>query len=166
MYWQIAQQPSNVSKFDITKFYFYWQTGSKGVKSCGSSLCVDVESDIFQPIGIVFKDSIRPDIVLFDASTVAMLEWTIFHETNLLQSRSYKMNKYLNFSHHLNSQFSKHTLKLFTVEVSVVGFMSNLAEFCTFAKLPSLPAQNKISIINSVIRNSFNIYCRQNSKEQ
>ena len=138
----------------------------QGVKSRGSSLCVDVESDIFQPIGIVFKDSIRPDIVLFDASTVAVLELTICHETNLLQSRSYKMNKYSNFSHHLNSQFSKHTLKLFTVEVSVVGFMSNLAEFCTFAKLPSLPAQNKISIINSVIRNSFNIYCRRNSKEQ
>ena len=41
----------------------------QGVKSRGSSLCVDVESEIFQPIGIVFKDSIRPDIVLFDAST-------------------------------------------------------------------------------------------------
>ena len=75
------------------------------------------------------------------------------------------MNKYSNFSHHINSQFSKHTLKLFTVEVSVVGFMSNLTEFCTFAKLPSLPAQHKINIINSVIRNSFNIYCRRNSKE-
>ena len=33
-----------------------------------------------------------------------------------------KMNKYSNFSHHLNSQFSKHTLELFTVEVSVVRF--------------------------------------------
>ena len=92
----------------------------QGVKSRGSSLCVDVESEIFQPIGIVFKDSItyrvlstiRPDIVLFDASTVAVLELTICHETNLLQSRSYKMNKYSNFSHHLNPQFSKHTLKL------------------------------------------------------
>ena len=31
----------------------------QGVKSHGSSLCVDVESDIFQPIGIVFEDSIR-----------------------------------------------------------------------------------------------------------
>ena len=42
----------------------------------------------------------------------------------LSKSRSYKMNKYANYNHHLNSQFKMHRIKLFTVEVSVLGFIS------------------------------------------
>ena len=136
-----------------------------GARPEGSTLCVDIDSNIFQPIDKVFQDTIRPDIVLFDASTVAILELTICHESNLSKSRSYKMNKYANYNHHLNSQFKMHRIKLFTVEVSVLGFISNLAEFCAFSGLPVIPPHIKMNIINTVIRNSFNIYCRRNSKE-
>ena len=137
-----------------------------GVKSQSSTLCVDIDSNIFQPIDKVFQYTIRPDLVLFDASTVAILELTICHESNLLKSRSFKMNKYTNYKQHLNPKFEKHLVNLYTVEISVLGFISDLTDFCNFANLPAFPPQIKISIINSVIRNSFNIYCRRNSKEQ
>ena len=138
----------------------------QGVKSQDSTLCVDIDSDIFNPINRVFQYTIRPDLVLFDASTVAVLELTICHESNLMSSRSYKMNKYANYNQHLNPQFNKHLIKLFTIEVSVLGFISDMTDFCNFSSLPLFPCHIKSNIINSVIKNSFNIYCRRNSKEQ
>ena len=138
----------------------------QGVKSQDSTLCVDIDSDIFNPIDRVFQYTIRPDLVLFDASTVAVLELTICHESNLMSARSYKMNKYANYNQHLNSQFNKHLIKLFTIEVSVLGFISDMTDFCNFSSLPLFPCHIKSNIINSVIKNSFNIYCRRNSKEQ
>ena len=137
-----------------------------GVKSQSSTLCVDIDSNIFQPIDKVFQHTIRPDLVLYDASRVAILELTICHESNLLKSRSFKINKYTNYKQHLNPKFVKHLVNLYTVEISVLGFISDLTDFCKFANLPAFPPQIKINIINSVIRNSFNIFCRRNSKEQ
>ena len=135
------------------------------VKSQGSTLCVDIDSNIFQPIDQVFQYTIRPDLVLYNAPTVAVLELTICHESNLVKSRSYKMNKNTNYKQHLNSQFNKHLIQLFTIEVSVLGFISDMTDFCAFSNLPVFSSQIKSNIINTVIKNSFNIYCRRNSKE-
>ena len=138
-----------------------------GVKSSCSTLCVDVDdSTAFRSIDTVFQSTIRPDLVLFDDSKVAVLELTICHESNLLKSRSYKLNKYSDFKLYLNPEFNTHKIELFSIEISVLGFISNITDFCCFAKIPDLPNHIKSKIINSVITNSFNIYCRRNSKEE
>ena len=119
----------------------------------------------FSPSIKYFRTRSGPILYYLMHPTVAILELTICHESNLSKSRSYKMNKYANYNHHLNSQFKMHRIKLFTVEVSVLGFISNLAEFCAFSGLPVIPPHIKMNIINTVIRNSFNIYCRRNRKK-
>ena len=139
----------------------------QGLKSNDSTLCVDIDgATAFQPIDQVFQSVIRPDLVLFDASKVAVLELTICHESNILKSRSYKLNKYSEIKSHLNPKFFSHNIQLYTAEISVLGFISNLSDFCNFTKLPNLPNQIKTNIIKTVITNSFNIYCRRNTKNQ
>ena len=50
----------------------------QGTKPSDSTLCVDIDgATAFQPIEQVFLSVIRPDLVLFDASRVAVLELTI-----------------------------------------------------------------------------------------
>ena len=138
----------------------------QGMKSNDSTLCVDVDGETsFQPIDQVFQSEIRPDLVLFDASKVAVLELTICHESNILKSRSYKVNKYSEIKSHLNPKFLSHNIQ-YTAEISVLGFISNLSDFCNFTKLSNLPNQIKANIIKTVITNSFNIYCRRNTKDQ
>ena len=135
--------------------------------SVDSGLCVDVDgSPVFQTIDRVFQSTIRPDLVIFDAVKVAVLELTICHESNILKSKSYKINKYSDYKLYLNSEFRNHKFELFTLEISVLGFISDLSDFCCFTKLPNLPKHIKSNIINTVITNSFNIYCRRNSKAQ
>ena len=137
------------------------------VKSSCSTLCVDLDgSTTFQSIGTVFQSEKRPDLVLFDELKGAVLELTICHESRILKSKSYKMQKYSDINSYLNPQFYNHNIKLFSVEISVLGFISDLTEFCHFTNIPDLPNHIKINIINSVISNSYNIYCLKNSKEQ
>ena len=74
--------------------------------STDSILCVDIDgSTVFQAIDKVFQSTIRPDLVIFDASNVAVLELTICHESNILKSRSYTINKYSDYKLYLNSEF-------------------------------------------------------------
>ena len=117
------------------------------VKSSCSTLCVDVDgSTTFRSIDTVFQPAIRPDLVLFDDSKVAVLELTICHESNLLKSRSYKLNKYSDFKLYLNPEFKKHKTELFSIEISVLGFISNITDFCCFTKIPDLPTVSKVKL--------------------
>ena len=67
---------------------------------------------------------------------------------------------------HLRPKYKKHRLQVFTIEISVLGFISNLNDFCTFFKIPNMPISLKTEIIKTVIVNiysSYNIYCKRNS---
>ena len=96
---------------------------------------MDVDgSTVFQAIDNDFQSTIRPDLVIFDASKVAVLELTICHESNILKSRSYKINKYSDCKLYLNSEFRNHKIELFTLEVSVLASF----QIClTFVASPS-----------------------------
>ena len=65
-------------------------------------------------------------------------------------------NKYVNISQNLTPKFSICAVELYTMEVSVLGFQSDLSEFCTAARLPVLPEYIKISKV--AINSSYNIY--------
>ena len=73
------------------------------------------------------------------------------------------MNKYKDINLHLQPKYKKHRLQVFTIEISVLGFISNLNDFCTFFKIPNMPISIETEIIKTVIVNSYNIYCKRNS---
>ena len=49
-------------------------------------------------------------------SELFVLELTAFHESNLMPSKTYKLNKYKNLSHHLNNKYKHYNIRLFTLE--------------------------------------------------
>ena len=145
---------------NILKLLADWIYSSK---PSASSLFGDLQDSSLDPIDCVFLPSVRPDLILLDDSKIAVLELTICHEKNILKSRSFKMNKYKDIKLHLQPKYKKHRLQVFTIEISVLGFISNLNEFCTFFKIPNMPISIKTEIIKTVIVNSYNIYCKRNS---
>jgi hypothetical protein len=69
-----------------------------------------------------------------------------------------KVEKYKNLNLHLNPQFSNFEVKIVTVEVSVLGFISDLTPLLKLLKLKKLPVSllNNISLI--AINHSKDIY--------
>src|SRR6218665_847716 len=95
-------------------------------------------------------------------STVSVLELTVCHETNSITSRQYKLAKYSQLGQKLVNSHSSKTLEYFTLEVTTIGFMSDINEFLISANLPNLPHDIAIYIIKKTILQSQDIYCRRN----
>src|SRR6218665_731433 len=124
---------------------------------------VDITSEKFHPVGVIFKASARPDTVIRHDSELFVLELTVCHESNLLPSKAYKLNKYKNLSHHLNNEYKHYTICLFTLEVSTLGFVSDTDEFKAALGLSKLPNNIIQDIIRQVLFISFTIYCDRNT---
>src|SRR6218665_266303 len=80
-----------------------------------------------------------------------VLELTVCHESNLMPSKTYKLNKYKNLNHYLNRPNEyKHynNIRLFTLEVSTLGFVSDTDEFTAALGLSKLPN----NVIQTIIR--------------
>ena len=133
-------------------------------KSENQKLFADLSQTTCGEIRDVFQTCLRPDLVLFD-DRLLVLELSVCHETNLLKTRSYKQSKYVNISDHLTSEFSNYDVKLFTIEVSVFGFISEINDFCFDTKLPVLPNNIKIEISEAAINNSYSIYRLRNCRD-
>jgi len=56
---------------------------------------------------------------------IHLLELTICHETNFESAKIRKTEKYRNIRANLNAEFSQNSVKIFTIEVSVFGFVSD-----------------------------------------
>src|SRR6218665_4226602 len=112
-------------------------------------------------MGELFEPSVRPDLAVMSDSTVSVLELTVCHKTNFLKSRQYKLDKYSHLGQKLMNSLSSKTLEYFTIEVSTLGFMSDINEFLKSANLPNLPQSIAISIIKKTIFQSQDIYCRR-----
>ena len=81
------------------------------------------------------------------------------HETNLKKSKEFKTTKYRNLNSNLKSEFDHLHVKVFTIEVSSLGFIAGFDTFCRDQNI----AFNKTSfselytnIFNSVISQSCN----------
>ena len=121
---------------NILKLLSDWIYSSKpSASSLSYLLYYFIHDSSLDPIECVFLPSVRPDLILLDNSKIAVLELTICHEKNILKSRSFKMNKYKDINLHLQPKYKKHRLQVF-IEISVLGFISNLNDFCTFFKNP------------------------------
>ena len=100
-------------------------------------LYADISGD-YNPIDEIFEPAVRPDIALVDGSKIVILELTVCHESNLEKSKLFKIEKYTKIREHLKIKYKTFSTKLFTIEISVLGFISDLTEFIKFAKLSKM----------------------------
>jgi len=89
---------------------------------------VDIASEKFHPVGVIFKAA-RLDTVIRHDSELFVLELTVYHESSLMPSKTYKLNKNKNHGHHLNNEYKHYAIRLFTLEVSTLGFVSDTDEY-------------------------------------
>ena len=127
---------------------------------------VKLHADImgFEPLSDLFRD-VRPDIaVVTKTGAIHVCELTICHETNLQKSKQYKLDKYADLQTKATDEFKEHKIYLYTIELSVLGFLSDRNEFfqkVVHCKLPELLYRN---LMTNVINNSYNIYLNRNTK--
>ena len=137
----------------------------KSVKHHDTSLFVDVSSVDYSSIDHVFEPVCRPDLVLVRKSNVYVMELTVCHESNLLKSKLYKTNKYIDIKNHIKPEYAHFNIELFTIEISVLGFISDCRVFCESLGIGNMPKHVLSSIIRSALSSSHNIYCLRNSEE-
>ena len=118
-------------------------------------------SDIV-PVGDLFN-SFRPDIAVADDNSICTLELTVCHETNLISSRNYKHNKYKDISACGSTLAGNRKITSHTIEISTLGFMSNISDFIKVIRIPQMAFSTKQAIITTVLKSSFGIYCKRNN---
>src|SRR6218665_2209054 len=96
-------------------------------------------------------------------SELFVLELTICHELHLKLSQTYKLNKYKNLSHHLNNEYKHYNIRIFTLEVSTIDFVSDTDEFTAAVGLSKSPNNVIQTIIRQALFSSFTIYCDSNN---
>ena len=131
-------------------------------KRADQRLLVDLPSNQFDSIDIAFQSCVRPDIVLCEKSKILVLELTVCHETNLQKSKLFKLGKYENIGNCLQREFTHVPVSLFTVEVSVLGFVSDLKTFTKAAELPDLTTTTRSALSMKAITSSYDIYKQRN----
>ena len=74
-------------------------------------------------------------------------ELTICHETNLQQSRDYKLQKYSNLEAARAGEFKSHSVLVHTIEVSTLGFVVAEPNFFKSGEIPyfDLPLLKELS---------------------
>jgi len=94
--------------------------------------------------------SLRPDIVIVSASAkrVVSIELTVCHETNFESARLRKMNRYANLKSNLCDLYSCYNLIKFTIEISVLGFVSNTNDIMKTLNINKFPK----SVLNNLTR--------------
>ena len=108
--------------------------------------------------------SFRPDIaILGPDNTIYTLELTVCHETNFSKSKLYKETEIENLRSNLNMVYHDYKIENYTVEVGTLGLISNINNFCYINLKSSLTDRVRTEIKNSIISNSFTIYCDRNS---
>jgi len=75
---------------------------------------------------VVYK---RPDLPIVVRSSIATLELTVCHETNLIRSKLYKDTEYVALHEDLVLGFRSHTVSRQSIEVTTSVFISNITAF-------------------------------------
>ena len=93
-----------------------------------SVVFVDLNEPAYKPLSELFI-SLRPDIAIKCQNRISTLELTICHETNMKASKRFKSSKYNNLNQNLLPEFSRCKLLSNTVEISSLGFISDISDF-------------------------------------
>jgi len=103
-------------------------------------------------------NGVRPDLAIVNSSRIDVCELTVCHETNLKSSRNYKINKYANISSAKSSLVQTHSVNVYTVEVSTLGFVIVEPNFLNEWDLPKFSNALLTEITKSAILASHDIY--------
>jgi uncharacterized Rmd1/YagE family protein len=135
----------------------------QSVKNPATQLFVDLGgNNITQSTSLIFKN-FRPDVaIILPAGSIVVWELTICHETNILQSREFKRNKYSQLSLDRHPKFAQNTISVEATEVTSLGFISDTSSFCKKSVTQALPTQIANLISKTVITNSLIIYKNRN----
>jgi len=109
----------------------------------------------------LFKNS-KPDLALKTSNKVGLLELTVCHETNLIVSRNYKLNKYRKIADDRAVIIEQASISLSMCEVSTLGFTVLDPKFLSDWGLPLLDKTLLNAITKYAIMLSFSIYCDRN----
>ena len=127
-----------------------------------SLLYADLENANCLPVRDLFT-TCRPDIAVSNTISISTLELTICHETNLTSSKLYKQSRYQNIANSVTSVATGKMVSNYTIEVSTLGFISDIKNFVKSVDMPDMPHDVKQSIVRSVISSSFQIFCNRNN---
>jgi len=127
----------------------------------GAKLFMDIPG--YNSPSVIFHN-LRPDIAVTLNNRITILELTVCHEINILQSRKFKQDKYKNISRDLKPDFEHMQVEIHSLEVTSLGFVSNINAFCKATlNVNSLVDSILESITKTTIGNSYNIYKNRNS---
>ena len=103
----------------------------------------------------------RPDLAIVNSTKILICELTVCHETNLESSRQFKLNKYSNISSAKSSLVKNHLVKVFTIEVTSLGFVAIDQNFLTEASLPRFNKPFLEDVTKTVIMSTHDIYAKR-----
>src|SRR6218665_3192134 len=105
-----------------------------------------------------------PDTVIIQKKSISTLELTICHETNATTSKNFKISKYKNLKYNLLPEYATYNLAHYTVEVTSLGFISDISDFCSLNLVTDkMPVHVEQALFRSVISSSYSIYCSRNA---
>ena len=133
----------------------------KSTITAEQQLYADLPGAQVMPVCDLFNN-FRPDIAICDKDSIHVLELTVCHETNMISSNNYKQEKYKVLPHCGTTLASNRQIYPHFVEVSTLGFISDMTLFTKAIKIPILPKTVKYKIITTVLINSFTVYCHRN----
>src|SRR6266516_4022530 len=103
----------------------------------------------------------RPDLAIVSPTRIVVGELTICHETNLQNSRDYKLRKYSNLAAARASEFKKHAVRFHTIEASTLGFIVVEPDFCKQVGVPDFDVCLIKDLGKSAIESSRSIFCHR-----
>ena len=94
---------------------------------------------------------------------VYVLELTVCHETNMINSRDYKLNKYKDLDKSKAEIIKTHDITVPTCEVSALGFLHLDMEAIKLIGISKCENNFRDELTSLVISDSFNIYIKRNT---
>jgi hypothetical protein len=107
-------------------------------------------------------NNVRPDLVIKSQHDMKVFELTVCHESNFTSSRSYKLNKYKDIHENRADCVRNIPVKVYTCEVSALGFTIIDPKFISSLKIPALDDSFLKNLAISAIVSSYNIYLDRN----
>jgi hypothetical protein len=130
--------------------------------SSNCTLYADLMHVNVKPVVDIFN-SVRPDIAVKIGKHVHILELTIFHETNLVKSKEYKAHKYTDIDNLKCSVISDCSVSIHTLEITVLGFRSDISAFTSACHLPNILEDISKLLTTAALNSSFDIYCSRHN---
>ena len=122
----------------------------------------DLPGEDFKPISDIFH-SLRPDLVISYLGKLLTIELTICHETNITESREYKINKYKDLKKFRVDSAKNLDLTLTTCELTTLGFLQIDKSILSKFQIPPFDENLISQLTQQVIKLSFDIYAHRDS---